>query len=228
MISYEAVGSGEGIKRFMDQEVDFGASDAAMSDEQMTQVARGVKLIPATAGTIALACNLKGLTGPLKLPRDVYVDIFLGTIKDWNDPRLLQANPGLNLPANPIILVTRLESSGTTYALTNHLSAISPAWRDRGPGVGKLIEWPTHPMTARANEGVAGRIKITEGSMGYAEYGYAQRAGLPMAWLESKAGNFIAPNLTVARPPWPILWRNCLPTCACSFLIPGGTTPIPS
>ncbi len=198
-ISYDAVGSGEGIKRFQNQEVDFGASDAAMSDEQMDKVARGVKLIPATAGTIVLLYNLKGLAGPLKLPREVYVDIFSGKIKMWNDPRITQANPGLNLPANAIILVTRLDSSGTTFAFTNHLSAISPTWRDQGPGVGTYVQWPVNSMTAKGNEGVAGRIKLTDGAIGYVEYGYAQRAGLPMAWLENKAGNFIEPTLDSGR-----------------------------
>lgn len=192
-ISYEAVGSGEGIKRFLKQDVDFGASDAAMSDEQMDMVARGAKLIPATAGTIVLLYNLKGLTGPLKLPREVYVGIFSGAIKVWNDPRITQANPGLNLPASDIILVARLDSSGTTFAFTNHLSAINPGWRDRGPGVGTLVQWPKNSMTARGNEGVAGRVKLTDGAIGYVEYGYAQRAGLPMAWLENKAGNFVQP-----------------------------------
>ena len=193
-ITYDAVGSGAGTKRFLNQEVDFGASDAALSDEQMEKVARGAKLIPATAGTIVLLYNLKGLAGPLKLPRQVYVGIFSGKIKKWNDPRIAQANPGLNLPASDIILVTRLDSSGTTFAFTNHLSAISPTWRDRGPGVGTLVQWPKNTMTARGNEGVAGRIKLTDGAIGYVEYGYALRAGLPMAWLENKAGNFIQPS----------------------------------
>ena len=192
-INYEAVGSGEGIKRFLNQDVDFGASDAAMTDEQMNKVARGARLIPATAGTIVLLYNLKGLTGPLKLPREVYVGIFLGKIKMWNDPSITQANPGLNLPASAIILVTRLDSSGTTFAFTNHLGAISPTWRDQGPGVGTYVEWPKNSMSAKGNEGVAGRIKLTDGAIGYVEYGYAQRAGLPMAWLENKAGNFIEP-----------------------------------
>ncbi len=193
-IKYDSVGSGEGIKRFLNQEVDFGASDAALTDEQMAKVARGAKLIPATAGTIVLLYNLKGLDGLLKLPREVYVSIFSGKITRWNDPLIAQANPGLNLPDSAIILVTRLDSSGTTFAFTNHLGAISPTWRDRGPGVGTLVQWPKNSMTAKGNEGVAGRIKLTDGAIGYVEYGYAQRAGLPMAWLENKAGNFVQPT----------------------------------
>ena len=124
-LSYDAVGSGEGIKQFMAGTVDFGASDAAMCDEQMGAAARGVQLLPAVAGSIVLAYNLDGLGGDLKLARDVYVDIFLGKIKTWDDPRITAINPGLRLPTTNIALVVRQDSSGTTYAFTNHLSAIS-------------------------------------------------------------------------------------------------------
>jgi phosphate transport system substrate-binding protein len=190
-LSYDAIGSGEGTKRFMAGAVDFGASDAAMSDEDMAAVARGVQLLPMVAGSIVLAYNLDGLGGDLKLTRDVYVDIFLGRIKTWDDPRLTATNPGLRLPHDHIALVVRQDSSGTTYAFTNHLSAISDKWRDQGPGVGRLIGWPGHPMVAPGNEGVAGRIKNSKGAIGYVEYGMAQRAGLAMAWLANKAGQFV-------------------------------------
>jgi phosphate transport system substrate-binding protein len=193
-INYEAVGSGEGAKRFMAQKVDFGASDAALTDDEMANVSRGAKLIPATAGIVVLSYNLKGLNGPLKLSREALADLFLGKIKVWNDPRIARTNPELNLPTGAVILVTRADSSGTTFTFTNHLSAISQAWRDQGPGVGKKVSWPINAMEARWNEGVAGRIKLTEGSIGYVEYGFAQRANLPMAWLENKEGYFIVPT----------------------------------
>jgi phosphate transport system substrate-binding protein len=192
-ISYKGVGSGEGIKRFIKGEVDFGASDAAMNDEEIAMVDRGVKLIPATAGIIVLAYNLGSLDGELRLPRQVYADIFLGKIKYWSDPRIKKANPGLNLPSREIVPVTRQDASGTTFAFTNHLSAISEEWRNRGPGAGKVIEWPCNHMVARGNEGVAGKIKMSVGSIGYVEYGYAARAGLAMAWLENRAGSFVRP-----------------------------------
>ncbi|MGO9569292.1 MAG: phosphate ABC transporter substrate-binding protein PstS [Desulfomonilaceae bacterium] len=195
VINYQAVGSGEGTKRFINQEVDFGASDAALNDEQIAKIEGGVKLIPVTAGIIVLAYNLKELNGSLRLPRDVYVAIFSGAITFWNDPRIKQANPGLNLPSKGILLVARQDSSGTTFAFTNHLSAVNKEWRDRGPGVGKVVQWPANAMTAHGNEGVAGRIKISEGAIGYVEYGFATRAGLPMAWLENKAGKFVEPVL---------------------------------
>jgi phosphate transport system substrate-binding protein len=196
VVNYESVGSGEGFRRFLKQEVEFAASDAAMNDEQIAKMERGVKLIPATAGIIVLGYNLKGLNGNLKLSREVYADIFCGKIKSWNDPRIKKANPGLNFPSADIILVTRQDSSGTTFAFTNHLSAVNKDWRDKGPGVGKIVQWPANAMAARGNEGIAGRIKITEGSIGYVEYGFASRAGLAMAWLENKAGNFIEPVLS--------------------------------
>jgi phosphate transport system substrate-binding protein len=194
MITYDAVGSGEGIKKFVGGRVDFGASDAAMSDAQIGEVARGVQLVPAVAGSIVLAYNLEGLGGDLKLTREVYVDIFLGKIKRWDDLRIKRINPDLNFPKSDIALVVRQDGSGTTYAFTNHLSAISEEWRDRGPGTGAVIDWPAKAMAARGNEGVAGRIKVSKGSIGYVEYGMAKRGGLPMAWLENRAGQFIEPH----------------------------------
>jgi phosphate transport system substrate-binding protein len=193
-LSYDAIGSGEGTRQFMAGAVDFGASDAAMSDEEVAAVTRGVQLLPTVAGSIVLAYNLEGLGGDLKLTRDVYVDIFLGKINTWDDPRLKAINPGLRLPHANIALVVRQDSSGTTYAFTNHLSAISAKWRDHGPGVGRVLAWPGNPMVAPGNEGVAGRIKNSQGAIGYVEYGIAQRAGLSMAWLENKAGQFIQPH----------------------------------
>ena len=193
-ISYAAVGSGEGIRQFLAEELDFAGSDAALSDEQIAQVKRGVRLIPATAGLIVLAYHVKGLSGPLKLPRNVYVDIFSGKITRWNDVRIVSANPDLKLPNENITIVARQDSSGTTYAFTNHLSAISQEWRDRGPGVGKVVDWPGNAMEVNGNEAVAARIKLSEGSIGYLEYGFAKRLGLPMASLENKAGRFIEPN----------------------------------
>jgi phosphate transport system substrate-binding protein len=192
-LSYDPIGSGDGIKQFVAGSVDFGASDAAMSDEEIGKVERGVQLVPVVAGTIVLAYRLDGLGGDLKLPRDVYVDIFLNEITTWDDPRIQAANPGLKFPRETIARAVRQDSSGTTFAFTNHLSAISDKWRDRGPGVGTVIDWPGNAMVARGNEGVAGRIKQSEYSIGYVEYGTAQRAGLKMAWLENQAGQFIQP-----------------------------------
>jgi phosphate transport system substrate-binding protein len=197
-ISYDSVGSGDDISRFVGGAVDFGASDAGLSEKDAEKVARGTLLIPATAGMIALAYNLPGLQGALKLPRDVYVDILLGKITNWGDPRIRQANPGLAVQSRTIALVGRLDKSGTTYALTNHLSAVSENWKARF-GVGTWIEWPRNAMLARGNEGVASRIKISEGAIGYVEYGFAKRLGLSMAELQNKSGQFVAPNENTAK-----------------------------
>ena len=193
-INYKAVGSGEGIRGFLAEELDFAGSDAALSDEQMTQVKRGAQLVPATAGIIVIAYHVKDLNGQLKLPRAVYEEIFAGKITRWDDAKIQAANPDLKLPGENITIVARQDSSGTTYAFTNHLSAISPEWRDRGPGVGKVVDWPGNAMVARGNEGVASRIKVSEGSIGYMEYGFAKRLGLPMASLENKSGHFVEPS----------------------------------
>ena len=125
--------------------------------------------------------------------------IFAGDITKWNDPKIQQANPDLNLPNINIIPVARADGSGTTYAFTNHLSAISKDWRDRGPGAGKVVKWPAHAMLARWNEGVAGRIKNTDGAIGYVEYSYAKLGGLAMAALENKAGKFIEPSSSCGK-----------------------------
>lgn len=193
-INYAAVGSGEGVTRFLADTVDFGASDAAMTDTQMAAAKHGTVLVPAAAGMVALAYNLPGLNGPLKLSRDTYVALLMGRIPRWNDARIQAINPGLNLPDREVVLVARRDSSGTTFALTNHLSAVSPAWRDLGPGVTKVVGWPAGTMLVQGNEGVAARVKLSVGSVGYMEYSYAKVAGLPVAELENKAGRYVAPS----------------------------------
>ncbi len=192
-LHYDAVGSGEGVSRFLSGSVDFAASDNRLSQTDAKKVDGGVVQVPSTAGMIVLAYNLPGVKGRLKLPQDVYVDIFLGKIQTWNDPRIRAANTELNLPAINIAVVGRQDSSGTTYAFTDHLAAVSKSW-SAGPGVGKLIEWPHVVMLARGNEGVASKIKISQGAIGYIEYGFALRLGLQMAVLENKAGQFVAPT----------------------------------
>jgi len=205
-ITYDAVGSGEGISRFVTESVDFGASDAALSEEQIASVARGVELLPATAGMIVLAYNLPGIDGELRLPREVYAGILAGEVTEWDDPLIQDANPDLELPNWTSVLVARLDGSGTTYALSNHLNAVSETWRDEDLGVGTLVDWPGSAMLARGNDGVAGRVKISEGSIGYMGYEFANRLGLPMAALENSAGDFVLPSAesgqqALAEPP---------------------------
>jgi len=199
LIEYAPVGSGDGVKRFLADSVDFGASDAAMTDDQMASAKQGAVLVPATAGLVVLAYNLPGLNGPLKLNRSTYSALLMGKIPRWNDARIQATNPGLNLPDREIFVVARQDSSGTTFALTNHLSAVSLQWRDRGPGVGKVVAWPDTAMIVRGNEGVASRIKLSVGSIGYIEYSFAKHLGLPTAHLENKEGRFVAPSDAVGE-----------------------------
>lgn len=193
-VSYDVVGSGEGVKRFLSGSVDFGASDAAMNDEEIAQAPHGVVMIPVTAGSIVLAYNLPGVKEPVKLRRDVYTDIFLGAIQTWNDPRIVADNPQLSAVKLKIAVVARQDSSGTTFAFTNHLAAVSDRWRKEGPSVGKAIDWPGSTMLAPGNEGVAARIRQVEGAIGYVQFGIARELGLAMAWLENKEGNFVQPS----------------------------------
>src|SRR6516164_386021 len=133
-MSYDAVGSGEGVKRFLAGTVDFAGSDEILSDSEAAKVP-GAVMLPVTAGMIALAYNIPGVNTEIKLPRDVYVDMFAGKIRKWDDPRIQTANPGIVFPRRDIALVARLDSSGTTAAFTNHLAAVGPAWRAAGLGV---------------------------------------------------------------------------------------------
>lgn len=193
-INYAAVGSGEGVARFVSGSVDFAGSDIGISDSDAVKVANGVITVPATSGMVVLAYNLPGFSGDLRLPRDVYADIFAGAIKRWDDPRILAANPGLTLPDMDIATVVRLDASGTTYTFTRNLDAISPNWQAAGLGAGTLIAWPNAAMTVRGNEGVAARIKMSDGAIGYLEYGFAKRLGLPVAALQNKAGQYVKPT----------------------------------
>ncbi len=188
-ISYQSVGSGAGVKQFTAGTIDFGASDTGMTKEEIAKVSRGVILVPATAGSVVLAYNLPGVEG-LRLSRDVYPDILLGKISNWNDPRIAKINPDLKLPDQPITVINRSDGSGTTAILTKHLSAISPAWKS-GPGEGKSVSWPVG-TGAKGNEGVTAQIQQTQGAIGYTEYGYATQNKIPFATLENKAGQYVA------------------------------------
>jgi phosphate transport system substrate-binding protein len=194
-ILYDSVGSGEGVRRFLDDAVDFAASDEILTDSESAK-AGGAVMIPITAGMVVIAYNVPGVTGQIKLPRDVYVDIFAGVIRQWDDPRILAANRELTFPHSDIQIVAREDGSGTTAAFTHHLDAVGPTWRAKGMRVGKLISWPAGAALAPGNEGVASKIKATAGSIGYVEFWYAQRFGLTMATLQNKAGKFITPAAT--------------------------------
>ena len=193
-ISYDVVGSGEGVKRFLTETVDFAGSDEILTEAESVKLKQEALMIPVSAGMIALAYNIPGVNSEIRLPRDVYIDIFAGVIRQWDDPRIQAANPGLTFPHLSIALVARQDSSGTTAAFTKHLAAMGASWKSKGMGVDKFIDWPKGAMLALGNEGVAGRIKQSEGSIGYVEYWFAQRLGLRMAALQNKAGSYITPT----------------------------------
>jgi phosphate transport system substrate-binding protein len=198
-ISYDAVGSGEGVKRFLAQEVDFAGSDVILTDSEIGKVRNGAIIVPMTAGMIVLAYNVPGIESEIKLPRDVYVDIFAGKIRKWDDPRIAAANPSVVFPHGDIAIVARQDSSGTTAAFTHHLAAIGQSWSTMGMTVGKLVDWPKGTMLVPGNDGVAGRIKISDGSIGYVEYWFAQRLGLRMAAVQNKSGAFVTPTANAGQ-----------------------------
>ncbi len=191
-ISYQSIGSGAGVEQFIQGTVDFAASDVAITDKQVAKVKRGAIALPMTAGSIVLAYNLPNVENGLKLPRAIYTDILLGKIKNWNDPRIAAANPGVNLPSLPIRVVHRSDGSGTTAVFTQHLSAISPEWKSK-VGAAKTVNWPKG-IGAKGNEGVTAQIQQLQGAIGYVEYGYAMQNKLPTAALENQAGNYIVPT----------------------------------
>src|SRR5215475_8082991 len=191
LVDYQSVGSGSGVKSVLDRTVDFGASDAAMKPEDMAKVEGGVQLFPMTAGSIVLAYNVKEIEN-LKLSRQAYSGIFLGTVKRWNDPAIASANPGAKLPDLPINVVVRADSSGTSFVFSQHLSAVSPEF-GKNVGANTMPNWPVGTKS-KGNEGVTASLMTTPGSIGYIEYGYAKSQKLPMATLENKAGKYLEAN----------------------------------
>ena len=192
-MDYQSKGSGAGIQDFTNNIVQFAASDAAMNDDEVAAVDGNVVMLPMTAGEIVLAYNLEGVD-ELKLPRDVYPEIFAGTITKWNDPKIAEANEGVELPDQNITVVTRSDSSGTTFVFTKHLSTVSETFAKIGEG--KTVQWPSLPTFIKApkNDGITATIVQTPGAIGYIEYGYAVATGSTMALLENASGEFIAPG----------------------------------
>jgi phosphate transport system substrate-binding protein len=190
-VNYQSVGSGAGVKQFTQGTVDFAASDAAMSDEEVGKVKQGVVMIPATAGSIVIAYNLPEVKD-LKLSREAYAGIFLGKIKKWNDPAIAKDNSGEKLPDLPINVAFRSDGSGTTFVFTKHLATINPDFADE-VGTDKSVTWPVG-AGGKGNEGVTALVKQTPGTIGYVEFGYAVHNGLSMASLQNKAGKFVKPT----------------------------------
>jgi phosphate transport system substrate-binding protein len=190
-IAYDSVGSGEGIKRLLAGEVDFGATDAFLTDEQLAKATGTVFHLPTCSGAVVLAYHLPG-DPQLRLTEDVIADIFMRNITNWSDPRIRKLNPGVNLPNLEVVVLHRSDSSGTTFVFTDYLSKVSPAWK-KSVGCGKEVRWPTG-MGLERNDGIADFITKIPGSIGYMEYGFARSGKLACASVRNRSGRFIYPS----------------------------------
>jgi phosphate transport system substrate-binding protein len=184
-VNYNSIGSGGGIKALTDKTVDFGASDAFLNDQELTAMGAPVLHIPTCVGAVVLSYNLDGKP-TLRLDASTVAGIFLGTITRWNDP-------GISLPDLAVTVVHRSDGSGTTSIFTNYLAAVSPAWKTR-VGAGKSVSWPVG-LGGKGNDGVAGMITQTKGSIGYIELVYAVQTDMPFATLKNASGAFVVPSL---------------------------------
>lgn len=192
VINYGGIGSGGGIKSLRDKVVDFGATDAYLSDIEISEMPAEVVHIPTCIGAVVIAYNLPGVTG-LKLKPDLLEGIFLGTITKWNDKRIADVNPGLTLPDMNITVVYRSDGSGTTYIFSDYMSKVSQTWNET-LGRGKALNWPVG-IGAKGNPGVSGTISQSQGTIGYIGFEYAIAQKISMAQVMNEAGNFIEPTL---------------------------------
>jgi phosphate transport system substrate-binding protein len=205
-ISYNGIGSGGGIQQITAKTVDFGASDAPLSNAQLA-AAQGLVLFPETLGGVAITYNLAAFGIPnnttLKFTPAVLVGIYMGTITKWNDPAIVALNPGINFPPNLITAVHRSDGSGTTYAFTNFLSVVNANWAAQ-VGYATSVTWPVDKLAngvgAKGNPGVAGAVRNTNGALGYVDVIYAVSNNLGVGAVQNSSGNFVTPSLQT------ILW----------------------
>ena len=192
-INYQSIGSGGGVKQFTEKTVDFGATDAPLTQNESQKVP-GTVHIPETIGSVVAAYNVPSVPDKgLKLSGEVLADIFLGKITKWNDPKIQSLNADKTLPGDDIVVIHRSDGSGTTFVWTDYLSNISPAWKEQ-LGKGKSVEWPVG-IGAPGNEGVANAIKGTPNTIGYIELSYALTTNTPFAFIQYKEGNFVEATL---------------------------------
>ena len=192
-INYQSIGSGGGIRQLMDQTVDFGASDAPMTDAQLARAKLPILHIPTVLGAVVLTYNLPGVQGELRLDPAALSDLYFGKIRRWNDPKLVALNPTLNLPNIPVVITHRSDGSGTTAIFTDYLAKVSPDWKQK-VGAGTAVKWPTG-LGGKGNEGVTGLVKQTPGGIGYVELIYALTNKMPVASMKNSSGNFIVPDM---------------------------------
>ncbi len=195
-INYQSIGSGGGIRQLTEGTVDFGASDAPMTDAELAKAKGPILHFPTVLGAVVITYNLAALDRPLKLDGDAVAQIFAGKITRWNDSRIAALNAGAKLPAKDILVVHRSDGSGTTYIFSDYLSAVNTAWA-AAPGKGKELSWPVG-IGAKGNEGVAGQVKQTEGAIGYTELAYAKQNHLATAAIANQAGEFVEPSIESA------------------------------
>jgi phosphate transport system substrate-binding protein len=190
--NYQSIGSGGGQKQLLNQTVDFGASDAPMKDQQLSQAPGKILHLPIVAGGVAIIYNLPG-DPKINLDGDTLANIYLGNITTWNDPKIAALNPGITLPSVPIVPIHRTEGSGTTFIFTDYLTSVSPAWAS-AVGKASSVKWPAGiGLAAKGSEGVAGQVKQTPGAIGYGELAYADESKIPYANMKNSSGNFISP-----------------------------------
>ena len=191
-INYQSIGSGGGIQQFTEKTVDFGATDAPMSDAELAK-ATDAQHIPMVLGSVVMTYNIDGVNAPLKLDGPAVARIFLGEIKKWNDPAITALNSGVKLPDKEIQVVHRSDGSGTSFVFTDWLAKVSADWKTR-VGANKNPNWPTG-QGGKGNEGVTAAVKQTPNSIGYVELNYAMANKLPFADIKNKAGKFITPSI---------------------------------
>jgi len=197
-VNYQSIGSGGGIAQLQKMTVDFGESDAIMTEQQKKEAQGGPIIhVPLVAGAVAIAVNLPGVKeGELKLTPDVLADIYLKKIKNWDDPRIKKLNPGVKLPNQDIAVVHRSDGSGTTFIFTNYLSKVSSEWKDK-VGSATSVNWPGD-VGGKGNEGVANSVKQIPGGIGYVELAYVMQNKMPYALLRNKSGKYMKPTLESA------------------------------
>ncbi len=196
-VNYQSIGSGGGVKQTIAGTVDFGASDAAMTDAEMAQVSGGVILVPTAGGAVAVSYNLPGVK-KLSLSNQALGGIFTGKITTWNDPQIAATNPGVALPNSSIKPAVRADGSGTSFIFSNHMSAIDAGFKS-AVGVSKEPKWPSSFLKGKGNPGVAGLVKQTPGSIGYVEYEFALKNGLASAAVQNGSGKYTFPSLKAAN-----------------------------
>ena len=192
-INYQSIGSGGGIRQLLSGTVDFGASDAPMTDEQLGQAKTKILHFPTVLGAVVPTYNIAAVSQELNFTPDVLVGIYLGKITKWNDAEIAKSNQGVNLPAQDIVVVHRSEGSGTTYVWTDYLSKVSPEWQSK-VGRNTSLNWPVG-LGGKGSEGVTGLVKETPGAIGYVELLYSVQNNIPYGRVRNAAGVFVKADL---------------------------------